>query len=136
MADLGQKVSSYWDEMDKIERLIRGWKPEGCRTKGDYERSLCRWLEEHLREKKIMRKVTIGKTKVDLAIGGTLFIQIRKDLQNQGQLKRLVSQMDGYSKNLKNLILILCGEVDKNLARQVRRKRLSFFEFNLRVVEK
>lgn len=136
MADLGQKVSSYWDDMDKIERLIRDWKPEGCRTKGDYERSLSRWLKEHLREKEIMRKVTIGKTKVDLAIGGTIFIQIRKDLQNQGKLERLVTQIDGYSKNLKNLILILCGEVDKNLVRQVRRKGLSFFEFNLRVVEK
>jgi len=136
MADLGQNVSSYWDDMDKIERLIRGWMPEGCRTKGDYERSLSRWLEEHLREKEIMRKVTIGKKKVDLAIGGTIFIQIRKDLQNQGQLKRLVTQIEGYSKNLKNLILILCGEVDKNLVRQVRRKGLSFFEFNLRVVEK
>jgi hypothetical protein len=136
MADLGHKVSSFWDEMDRVERLIRGWNPEGCRTKGDYERSLSAWLRGHLKEKEIVKKVAIGKMKVDLAIGGTIFIQIRKDLQNQGQLERLITQIDGYSKNLKNLILILCGEVDKNLLRQVRRKGLSFFEFNLRVFEK
>jgi len=136
MGDLGQKVSSFWDDMDKVERLIRDWKPEGYRTKGDYERSLSRLLKEHLKEKEIMRKVTIGKMKVDLAIGGTIFVQIRKDLQNQGQLERLITQIDGYSKNLKHLILILCGEVDKNLVRQVREKGISFFEFNLRVFEK
>jgi len=136
MGDLGQKVSSFWDDMDKVERLIRDWKPEGYRTKGDYEKSLSAWLREHLKEKEIVKKVAIGKMKVDLAIGGTIFIQIRKDLQNQGQLERLITQIDGYSKNLKNLILILCGEVDKNLVRQVRRKGLSFFEFNLRVIEK
>jgi hypothetical protein len=136
MADLGHKVSSFWDEMDHVERLIRGWNPEGCLTKGDYERSLSAWLRGHLKEKEIVKKVAIGKMKVDLAIEGTIFIQIRKDLQNQGQLKRLITQIDGYSKNLKNLILILCGEVDKNLVREVRRKGLSFFEFNLRVVEK
>ena len=136
MGDLGHKVSSFWDEMDYVERLVRGWNPEGCRTKGDYERSLSAWLREHLKEKEIVKKVAIGKMKVDLAIGGTIFIQIRKDLQNQGQLEQLITQIDGYSKNLKNLILILCGEVDKNLVRQVRKKGISFFEFNLRVFEK
>ena len=136
MVDLGHKVSSFWEEMDQFERLIREWNPEGCRTKGDFERSLSKFLKEHLKEKEIVKKVTIGKMKVDLAIGGTVFIQIRKDLQNQGQLERLVSQIDGYSKNLKNLILILCGEVDKDLLQQVIKKGISFFEFNLRVVEK
>jgi len=136
MGDLGHKVSSFWDEMDHVERLVIGWNPEGCRTKGDYERSLSAWLREHLKEKEIVKKVAIGKMKVDLAIGGTIFIQIRKDLQNQGQLEQLITQIDGYSKNLKNLILILCGEVDKNLVRQVRKKGISFFEFNLRVFEK
>ncbi len=136
MGDLGHKVSSFWDEMDHVERLIREWNPEGFRTKGDYERSLSAFLKKNLKETEIVGKVTIGKMKVDLAIGGTIFIQIRKDLQNQGQLERLITQIDGYSKNLKNLILILCGEVDKNLVRQVRKKGISFFEFNLRVVEK
>lgn len=136
MVDLGHKVSSYWDEMDDVERLIRDWNPQGCRTKADYERSLSAFLKENLKEKEIVRKVTIGKMKVALAIGGTIFIQIRKDLQNQDQLKRLITQIDGYSKNLKNLILILCGAVDKNLLTQVRKKGISFLEFNLRVVEK
>ena len=136
MVDLGHRVSSFWEEMDQVERLIRDWNPEGCRTKGDCERSLLKFLKEHLKEKEIAKKVTIGEMKVDLAIGETVFIQIRKDLQNQGQLKRLISQIDGYSKKLKNLILILCGEVDKNLLQQVRKKGISCFEFNLRVFEK
>ena len=136
MVDLGHKVSSFWEEMDQVEKLIRDWNPEGCRTKGDYERSLYNLLKEHLKGKEIVNKFKIGKMKVDLAIGGAVFIQIRKDLQNQRQLERLISQMDGYSKNLKNLILILCGEVDKNLLQQVRKKGISYFEFNLRVVEK
>ncbi|HSB04087.1 MAG TPA: hypothetical protein VLK23_02755 [Thermodesulfobacteriota bacterium] len=136
MADLGHKVSSFWEEMDQVERLIRDWNPEGCQTKGDCERSLYKFLKQHLREKEIVKKVMIGKVKVDLAIGGAVYIQIRKDLQNQRQLERLISQIDGYSINLKNLILILCGEVDKNLLQQVRKKGISFFAFNLRIVEK
>jgi hypothetical protein len=136
MVDLGHKVSSFWEEMDQVERLIRGWNPEGHRTKRDCERSLSKYLKEHLRENEIVKKVMIGKVKADPAIGEAVVIQIRKDLQNQRQLERLISQIDGYSKHLKNLILILFGEVDKNLLKQVRKKGISFFEFNLRIFEK
>jgi len=33
MVDLGHKVSSFWEEMDQVERLIREWNPGGVGRK-------------------------------------------------------------------------------------------------------
>jgi len=136
MSDIANKITSLWDSMDLIENLVKEWKPKGCETKKDYEKSLSNHLKKKLEGKEITQKFTTGKSKVDLAIDKTIFIKIEKDLKNTGKLKRLIGQIENYTKDLNHLILILCGEMNKDLLKQLRKKVISFFEFNCRIFEK
>lgn len=135
-------ISFGWDSIGHVEGLVKDWKPQGCGSEKDYENSLYTYLEKKLEGKGITKQHGVGRSKVDIAVGKKVFIELKKDLKNTGQLQRLIGQLELYSKDISNLIIILCGEVDKNLLKQLKDKVKTygggFFsgDFDCRISEK
>ena len=111
-------LSFGWDSIGHVEKLVKEWKPRGCGTEKDYEKSLYNHLEKDM-PGKITMQYGMGRSKVDIAVGKKVFIELKKDMKNTNQLQRLIGQIEIYSKDLNNIIIVLCGEVDKNLLKQL-----------------
>lgn len=133
------KISFLWDSVDHVEGLIKEWKPRGCETEKDFEKSLYNYLEKAMEGKEITKQYGVGRSKVDIAIGKKVFIELKKDLKNTGQLQRLIGQIEIYEKDLANVIVVLCGEVDKNLLKQLMDKTKKYdgdFTLDCRILKK
>jgi len=133
------KLSFGWDSIGYVEGLIKEWKPKGCETEKDFEKSLYNYLEKRLEGKEITKQHGVGRSKVDIAVGKKVFIELKKDLKATGQLQRLIGQIEIYEKDLKNIIVVLCGEVDKNLLRQLvdgTKKYDGDFTLDCRILQK
>jgi hypothetical protein len=130
------------DAVSHVESLVRKWKPRDCETEKDYENSLYNYLEKVMKGKEITKQYGVGRSKVDLAVGKKVFIELKKDLKNTGQLQRLFGQLELYSKDLGNIMIILCGEIDKNLLKQLRDQGKAYSgswglgTFDCRILEK
>ncbi len=114
-----EDIKFGWDKIGHIENLIKEWKPRGCKTEKDYEESLYNYLEKQLEGKEITKQYGVGRVKVDLAVNKKVFIELKNDLKNTGQLQRLIGQLELYAKDLNNIIIVICGDVDKNLLKQL-----------------
>jgi hypothetical protein len=135
------KIKFQWDDIGHVEGLIKEWKPSSCESEKDYEKSLYTHLEKGGLEGKITKQYGVGRSKVDIAVGKDVFVELKKDLKNTGQLQRLIGQLEIYSKDLNNVIIVLCGEVDKNLLKQLIDKVKSYgswdpLGFDCRILEK
>jgi len=137
------KLSFQWDSIGHVEGLVKEWRPRVCESEKDYEKSLYKYLEKKLEGKEITKQHGVGRSKVDIAVGKKVFIEQKKDLKNTGQLQRLIGQLELYSKDLSDLIIILCGEVGKNLLNQLKDKVKSYDAgglfiggFDCRILEK
>ena len=130
------KVAGLWDDLDYVERLIRAWRPRNCNTKAEYHKSLFEYLGREMIGKKIEQKYQMRQSKIDLAIDKSIFITIRKDLTTPRQLDHLIEKIEKQSKDLYSLFVVLCGRVDEKLAKQLREKARSYFDFNCRIFVK
>lgn len=134
-----EKISFQWDSVNHVEKLIKEWKPRGCETEKDYENSLYSYFEKVLEGKEITKQHGVGRSKVDIAVGKKVFVELKKDLKTTGQLQRLIGQIEIYEKPLENVIVILCGEVDKNLLKQLIDKTKKYdgdFSLDCRILQK
>ncbi len=114
-----EDIKFGWDSIGHIENLIKEWRPRSCKTEKDYEESLYNYLEKQLEGKEITKQYGMGRSRVDLAVNKKVYIELKKDLKNTGQLQRLIGQLEIYSKDLSNIIIVICGDVDNNLLKQL-----------------
>lgn len=111
-----------WDSLSHVENLINEWKPRACETEKDYQNSLYNFLEEKIPEKQITKEHGIGRSKVDIAVGKKVFIELKKDIKTTAQLQRLIGQLEIYKEDCDNMLLVVCGKSDKKLIKQLRDK--------------
>ena len=116
------KLSFNFNPIGKVEEIIKKWKPKKCKTEKDYELSLFKFLEKELPGIDIVRQFGIGRLKVDIAVGKKVFIEIKNNLNSTSKLQRLIGQLALYEKeDIENLIILICGQTDKNLLRQLKK---------------
>jgi hypothetical protein len=133
------KIKSVLISVGQIENLIKEWKPKGCETEKDFKESLFNYLEKKLEGIEIIKESGKERVRVDLAVANKIFIELKKDLKNTGQLQRLLGQLELYSKKLDNIIVVICGEVDKNLLKQLMDKKKAYdwdIGFDCRILQK
>jgi len=115
-----------WDPFQYVEDLVEKWSPKNCKTEKDFERSLYDYLHRKLEGKNITKQHGRGRYRVDLAVDDKLFIELKKDIDTTSKLQRVLGQLEIYSKSLDNLMLVICGEVEKNIYKQLEEKIESF----------
>ncbi len=104
-----------------VTDIIKRWRPGKCKTEKEYEKSLYTFLEKQLPDIEIIKQFGIGRTKVDIAIGRKVFIEIKHKFNSTSKLQRLLGQLSLYKKEKdEDLIILLCGDVDKNILRQLK----------------
>lgn len=109
--------------MGTVKKFINKWKPRKCQTEKDYEMSLFKYLEKELPDIEIIKQYGMGRAKFDIAVGRKVFIEIKSQLNSTSKLQRLIGQLATYiDEKVENLIILICGQADKNLLKQLERK--------------
>lgn len=117
------KMAFKFDPMGKVKGIIKEWKPRKCKTEKDYEVSLFKCLEKKLPDIDVIRQFGIGRVKADISVGREIYIEIKNNLNSISKLQRLIGQLVLYEREkINNLIILVCGQVDKNIMSQLKRE--------------
>jgi hypothetical protein len=104
-------------------KLIDDWRPRGCKTEKDLERSLHRRLEKNLENADIIMQYAVGRVKGDIVVDHEILIELKDKLKSTGELQRLLGQLDIYDARWKgNVIVVVCGDSQRDLVKTLRKK--------------
>lgn len=118
-----------------VVRLIREWKPEPARLESHYEKSLHRFLKDHLPFVKITRQYGSGRVKCDLATGKEVMVELKAGFRSTQKLQRLIGQVDLFRREWKKpVVVVLLGESEEDLLHDLHRS-LSGYD-NVEVITK
>lgn len=106
---------------DRVGQAIESWRPMGCKTEKDYERSLVNKLRKELVNQTITPQSGAGRKRVDIMVHGKVPIELKRDLKSTAAYQRTVGQLNGYLEEFDGIILVLCGEVDRDLFRDLEK---------------
>ena len=116
---------------DRVGQAIEAWRPRGCRTEKDYERSLVKKLREELVNETITPQYGSGRTRVDIMVHDKVPIEVKKDLTSTAAFQRTIGQLDAYFKTYGGVILVLCGSVSPDFLKELQKYERSGYEFRL-----
>jgi hypothetical protein len=108
------------DPFGTVGKVIRSWRPRGCKTEKDYRDSLKLKLQKELGNQKIQPEYGRGSQYIDIVVDGKVAIEIRKGLKSTGSLKRTIGQLDRDLKDWKGVFLVLCGEIRPDLVTSLK----------------
>lgn len=133
MGQLEKLKFKFWDPSGTTEKLINNWKPKKHNSEKDYEKSLYNFLDQHLDSIQITKQYARGRSKVDLSVGEKVFIELKYNLNSNSKYQRLIGQLVEYRKWNSPFIIILTGETDSNLFKQLvefieKENRVFFYE--------
>ena len=106
-----------------VMKLIEAWHPRGCKTEKDLERSLHKHLEKNLPDTDVQMQYASGRVKGDICVDHKVLIELKDGLKSTAQVQRLLGQLDLYeSQWKKEVIVIICGDSQRDLVRQIEAK--------------
>lgn len=114
-------VTLFDDIFDEVGKVIKSWKPRGCKTEKDYEKRLIQKLEKELPKRNIQKQIGSGRQRVDIVVDDKLAIEIKKDLDSTGAYHRLIGQLDQYLKKWSEVFVVLCGETDRDMHKSLQK---------------
>jgi len=131
---------NFFDAGDMIKDIIKDWKPGNCMTEKDYEKSLYDFLHRRLDDIQITKQYAKGRIHADLVVGDKVIIELKNNLNTTSKYQRLIGQLTEYGDWRGQVILVLIGDTDPNLKKQLYKyiEKVSddFFEKSIIVVEK
>ena len=108
------------DPFSEVRKVIKSWRPRGCKTEPQYKKSLASKLESELKKRKVEREYGTGLRRVDIVVDGKVPIEMKRDLTSQGVLQRTIGQLDLYLKDWDKVFLVICGEVRPELLKSLK----------------
>lgn len=106
-----------------VMKLIDEWRPRGCKTEKDLERSLHKHLEKNLPDVDVQMQYASGRVKGDICVDHTVLIELKDSMSSTAQLQRLIGQLDLYSSQWKEkVVVIICGDSQRDLVKRVTEK--------------
>jgi len=119
MAYLDKLKFKFLDPVSTTIKLIEKWSPRKCTTEKDYENSLYKYLHAELPDIQVTKQYAVGRIRADLMVGDKVIIEIKKDLCTTAQYQRLVGQLTEYREWKGKVVLLLVGEIDPNLKKEL-----------------
>ena len=111
---------NFWDPVSMIISLIEEWKPTKCKTEKAYEKSLYSFLHKKLEDIQITRQYARGRIRADLVVGDKVIIELKNNLNSTTKYQRLIGQISEYKEWEGHIIILLTGETDPNLKKQLK----------------
>jgi len=103
-----------------VIKHIEAWHPRGCKTEKEFEISLHRHLEKNFPDDDVQKQYASGRVKGDICVGHKVLIELKYGLKSTAQVQRLLGQLDLYKEQWKKeVVVIVCGNSDRDLIRQV-----------------
>jgi len=126
-------ISFTLNPFGRVCEVIESWRPRGCKTEKDYERSLVKKLQNELVNQNIQQQYGSARQRFDIMVHDKVPIEIKKDLNSTAKLQRAKGQLDGYLKDWEGVILVLCGDVSgdlfNDLKKYAERQRVYLYYF-------
>lgn len=110
-----------WDSSGHVSSLIDSWKPEKFRTEQQYEKSLYEYLHDQLEEIQVTRQYARARIRADIVVGDKVIIELKNNLNSTSKYQRLVGQLNEYKGWEGPIFIILCGETDTNLLKDLKK---------------
>ena len=113
---------------DRVLTAIRKWQPKkSYRSEAGYRDDLLESLRGELnganffgfQEKHRIRKEH-GRHLADIGIDEKIGIELKRDLRSQSNLDRLIGQVRRFLRSYSLVIVVLCGDSDKELLDDLR----------------
>ena len=109
-----------------IQKEIRSWRPKKCRTEIAYRNSLYKRLEEAF-SKVPVKEYGAGRVRADLAYGKKIAIELKLNFNTTGKYHRLLGQLEDYRTEFGKVIVVLLGNTDLGLYRDLKKKAPDVF---------
>ena len=105
----------------RVYEVIESWRPRGCKTEKDYERSLVKKLEKELVNQTIIPQWAFGRQRFDIMVDNKVPIEVKKDLKSTSVLQKTIGQLNQYLKDQDRVILVLCGDTSADLLKDLKK---------------
>ena len=110
---------NYVDSIGLVVSKIQKWRPRGCKSEKDYEKSLYTHLHKELPDIQVTKQFARGRVRADLMIGDKVLVEIKRDLNTTAKYQRLVGQIADYKDWGGSALVLLVGETEPNLRKQL-----------------
>jgi len=107
------------DSVGFVTKKMESWEPKKCKTEKDYEKSLYQFLHDELGDLQVTKQYAKGRIRADLMIGDKVIIELKHNLDTTGKYQRLIGQISEYKEWDGRVIILLTGETDMNLRKQL-----------------
>ena len=122
MGSLDTLKFKVWDDTSAVVSLIKKWKPRGCKSEKDYEKSLYEFLHAELGNVLITKQFARGRLHADIVVGNKVIIEFKHKLRSTAEYHRLLGQMMEYTEWEGSVIIVLSGESEANLKKELKRR--------------
>jgi hypothetical protein len=113
------KLRFGFDPSGSVMSALKKWSPKEYKSEGEYEKDLYGFLNENFDGVEVTRQFGSSRSRVDLCVGRKVYIELKKDLDTTGKLQRLLGQLQLYSnEKWENVLLVVVGKADPNLLKQ------------------
>jgi len=116
----------FFDSGGMIASLIEQWHPRKCNTEKDYEKSLYRFLRNKLEDIQVTKQFARGRIRADLVVGDDVIVELKNNLKTTARYQRLIGQITVYKEWDGQIIIVLVGETDPNLYKEVMKHAESY----------
>lgn len=110
-----------WDDVGTVTAALERWRPRKCTSEKDYERSLYEYLHKTFPDLQITKQFSRGRVKADLAVENRVIVEIKYNLDSTSKYQRLLGQIADYKEWDGKCIILLAGETEPNLLKELRR---------------
>jgi hypothetical protein len=116
-----ERLRYLWDSQGLVKKLIEKWQPGNLGSERASEDSLYDYLHQQFDYLQVTRQYARGRATVDLVIGDQVMIELKHNLTSTSELQRLKGQLMEYKSWKMAIIIVLTGETDKNLLKDLTR---------------
>lgn len=114
------KLKFAWDDVGAISSAIDEWSPKGCRTEKDFEKDLYAFLHDTLPGIQVTKQHSRGRFAADIVVGERVIVEMKLNLDSTSKLQRLFGQLDLYAKWEGRVVVLLLGETEPNLRKELK----------------
>ncbi len=117
----GTTIGFLWSPKDAVAKIIKEWSATGCTSEKECEDSLYALLHERFPEIQIIRQYGRGRSRVDLMVAEKVMIELKYTLTSTSEYQRLVGQLIEYKDWHKDILLVLVGDTERSILKQLER---------------
>lgn len=108
-----------WDAVGVVIKYIKKWRPRRCTKEKDFENSLYKYLHKKLPDIQVTKQYSQGLIRADLLVGAEVLVELKYNLNTTAKYHRLLGQLAEYRNWDGRIVLLLLGETEPNLLKQL-----------------